>query len=306
MNQPMAQPVRLAVQNLWKIFGPDEATLLAQAWAHDATRAQVQQRTGNVIAVRDVSFEVRAGQVFVVMGLSGSGKSTLIRCLIRLIEATRGRIELDGENILDYDEAQTIEMRRHKIGMVFQHYGLFPHRTVLENAAFGLEVQGIPKAERREKARNALVRVGLTDWDHAFPRELSGGMQQRVGIARALALDPEILLMDEPFSGLDPLIRRQMQDELLVLQQQLQKTIIFITHDLLEALKLGDQIMILRDGEVVQIGAPEEIIAAPADEYVREFVQDVRRLREMSSGVRVDRIVPTNGYATDERLSMRK
>jgi len=283
MPDSSANATRLSVKNLWKVFGPREGQILDLdgGWARSASRAEVQQKTGHVIGVRDVSFDVRAGEVFVVMGLSGSGKSTLIRCLIRLIEPTAGRIEIDGENILEYDERRIIDLRRHKTGMIFQHYGLLPHRSVLDNAAYGLEVQGIEKGPRYERAHQALNQVGLTGWDAAYPDQLSGGMQQRVGIARALALDPEILLMDEPFSGLDPLIRRQMQDELVKLQGQLQKTIIFITHDLLEALKLGNQIAILRDGSVIQQGTPEAIVMHPADGYVQEFVKDVAKARVM-------------------------
>ena len=281
MSTNGSRDVRVSVRNPWKVFGPNERAIMDEEWVRSATRAEVQERTGHVIGVRDVSFDVGIGEVFVVMGLSGSGKSTLIRCLIRLIEPTEGTVLIDGENILDYDEYQTIELRRHKTGMVFQHYGLFPHRNVIDNAAYGLEVQGLDKTSRNERARMALAAVGLEGWEHHYPDELSGGMQQRVGIARALALDPEILLMDEPFSGLDPLIRRQMQDELVKLQDQLQKTIIFITHDLLEALKLGDNIAILRDGVVIQQGTPEQIVMHPADDYVSEFVKDVSKARVM-------------------------
>jgi len=235
----------------------------------------VLEKTGCVVAIRDVSFDVYAGEVFVVMGLSGSGKSTVVRCLLRLIEPTAGSISLDGEDVTQYDEARLVDMRRHKVAMVFQHFGLLPHRNVLDNAAFGLEVQGIPKEERYAKAGEALERVGLKGWEESYPHELSGGMQQRVGLARALAVDPEILLMDEPFSGLDPLIRREMQDELVILQEQLQKTIVFITHDLNEALKLGSRIAIMRDGDIIQLGTPEEIVTNPVDLYVKEFVRDV-------------------------------
>lgn len=281
MSHNNPQDTRIMVQGLWKVFGPDERTLLNEDWVRKATKTEVQERTGHVIAVRDVSFHVCTGEVFVVMGLSGSGKSTLIRCLIRLIEPSEGRIEIDGENVLDYDQQQIIEFRRHKTGMVFQHYGLFPHRNVIDNVAFGLEVQGIDKETRYEKARETLELVGLKGWESSYPHELSGGMQQRVGIARALTLDPGILLMDEPFSGLDPLIRRQMQDELIKLQDRLHKTIVFITHDLLEALKLGDRIAILRDGAIIQQGTPEQIVMAPVDDYVAEFVKDISKARVM-------------------------
>ncbi len=234
-----------------------------------------------------MSFDVAVGEVFAVMGLSGSGKSTLIRCLIRLIEPTRGSIEIDGSDITKYDEEQIINLRRKKTGMIFQHYGLFPHKNVIDNAAYGLEVQGIDKEERHAKAQQSIDQVGLNGWEKHYPDELSGGMQQRVGIARALTLDPEILLMDEPFSGLDPLIRRQMQDQLIELQNELHKTIIFITHDLLEALKLGDHILVLKDGAISQLGTPEDIVMEPVDEYVTEFVRDVSKARVMG----VDRIM---------------
>lgn len=279
MSQNSFYQKNISVQHLWKVFGPQEKNILDEAWVRQASRTEVQEKTGHVIAVRDVSFEVGEGEVFVVMGLSGSGKSTLIRSLLRLIEPTQGVMEIDGENILNYDHRQLIEFRRHKVGMIFQHYGLLPHCNVIDNAAYGLEIQGMDKQKRYNIAHEALDRVGLSGWEKSYPDELSGGMQQRVGIARALALDPKILLMDEPFSGLDPLIRRQMQDELIHLQNELNKTIVFITHDLLEALKLGDHIAILRDGQIVQLGTPEEIVMRPADDYVSEFVKDVSKAR---------------------------
>ncbi len=283
MTIQKSRDVRISVRNLWKIFGPQSHSILEQEWVTSASRKEIQERTGHVIAVRDVSFEVRVGEVFVVMGLSGSGKSTLIRCLIRLMEPTRGVIEIDNENIVEYDDRQLIQLRRGKVGMIFQHYGLLPHKNVLDNVAFGLEVQGIAKADRNEKAMEVLETVGLVGWEESYPDELSGGMQQRVGIARALALDPEILLMDEPFSGLDPLIRREMQDELLNLQAQVQKTIVFITHDLNEALKLGDYIAIMRDGEIIQMGSAEEIVTVPADAYVSEFVRDISKAKVLGA-----------------------
>ena len=268
---------RISVRNLWKVFGPCASSVLGEEWVADASRREVLERTGQLIAIRDVSFDVHEGEVFVVMGLSGSGKSTLIRCLIRLIEPTQGVIEVDGEDVMGYNDQQLIHLRRGKFAMVFQHYGLMPHRRVLDNVAYGLEVQGIDKATRYQKAREVVERVGLEGWEQSYPGELSGGMQQRVGIARALAVDPPILLMDEPFSGLDPLIRREMQDEMINLLEQLKKTIIFITHDLNEALKLGDRIAIMRDGEIVQMDTPEEIVLNPHGEYVAEFIRDVRR-----------------------------
>ena len=243
------------------------------------SRAEIQDELDLVVGLRDISFNVRQGEIFVIMGLSGSGKSTLVRCLIRLIESTRGSINFDGEDILEYNQDELIEFRRHKVAMVFQHYGLLPHRNVIDNVSYGLEIQGIGKDERYEAASEAIQTVGLDGWEEYYPREMSGGMQQRVGLARALAVNTPALLMDEPFSGLDPLIRREMQDELIALQTNLHKTIVFITHDLDEALKIGDKIVILRDGEVAQEGEPQEIVANPADDYVAEFVQDVSRAK---------------------------
>ena len=218
------------------------------------------------------------------MGLSGSGKSTLLRTLTRLIEPTGGSITIDGHDVRDLSQRDLRELRRSKVAMVFQHFGLFPHRSVIDNIAYGLEVRGMGKVKRTEKAEEILDLVGLGGWGERFPRELSGGMQQRVGLARAMAMDPEILFFDEPFSALDPLIRREMQDELLDLQAKLQKTMVFITHDFLEAIKMGDHIAIMKDGEIVQIGTPEEIVAAPVDDYVREFTEDVPRYKVLSVG----------------------
>ncbi len=272
---PSAKP-RVSVNGLWKLFGRNlPATLTPEI--RETSKAVLREEQGVVVGLRDVSFNVLPGETFVVMGLSGSGKSTLVRTLIRLIEPTFGEIEVDGENILNYSDDQLIQYRRTKIAMVFQHFGLLPHRTVEENAAWGLEVQGVPLAKRLERARETLELVGLKGWESYRPGALSGGMQQRVGLARALAADPDVLLMDEPFSGLDPLIRRDMQNELIRLQQQFHKTIIFITHDLNEALKLGDHIAIMRDGSVIQLGTGEEILSHPADDYVTEFVRDVRK-----------------------------
>ena len=282
METQTSNDLRISVRNLWKVFGPHSDSLLNEKWVQSAPRTEVQEKTGHVVAVKDVSFEVRVGEVFVVMGLSGSGKSTLVRCLLRLIEPTRGSIEIDGEDIVQFNEEQLINLRRKKVSMIFQHYGLLPHKNVLDNVAFGLEVQGVNKESRYEKAREVLTTVGLKGWETSYPDELSGGMQQRVGLARALAVDPEILLMDEPFSGLDPLIRRDMQDELINLQAQVKKTIVFITHDLNEALKLGDYIAIMRDGEIIQQGTPEEIVTLPADAYVTDFVRDVSKAKVVS------------------------
>ncbi len=267
---------KVSVRGLWKIFGSGLPSELTDE-IEQRTKAELREEAGWVIGLRDVNFDVQPGETFVVMGLSGSGKSTLVRTLLRLIEPTYGSIEVDGEDILLYDEEQLTEYRRTKTAMVFQHFGLLPHRTVEENAAWGLEVRGIDKRERMERAHEVLELVGLNGWEHYRPNALSGGMQQRVGLARALAADPDVMLMDEPFSGLDPLIRRDMQNELVRLQQQMHKTIIFITHDLSEALKLGDHIVIMRDGAVIQMGTGEEILAHPADDYVAEFVRDVRK-----------------------------
>ena len=273
----------IQVSGLWKVFGNSPERALQPEHA-SKSRDDIQEELDLVIGLRDLSFSVLRGQTFVVMGLSGSGKSTLARCLIRLIEATQGQIQFDGEDILSYSQEDLRQFRRDKIAMVFQNYALLPHRRVLDNVAYGLEVQGMDRDSRYKAAAEAIENVGLRGWEYYYPSEMSGGMQQRVGLARALAVDPEVLIMDEPFSGLDPLIRREMQDELVMLQRELQKTIIFITHDLDEALKLGDRIAIMRDGVIVQEGTPEEIVTRPANEYVSEFVQDVSRAKVIRAG----------------------
>jgi glycine betaine/proline transport system ATP-binding protein len=278
----MASPYKISCHGLWKIFGPDPLKV-QQALKSGQSKDKVLEETGHVVAVKDVSFDVREGEIFVVMGLSGSGKSTLVRCISRLIEPTDGRLSVEGTDVMVMDDKELLDLRRHKMSMVFQHFGLFPHRRVIENIAYGLEVQGVDKAVRLEKARQVLDLVGLKGWEQHYPHELSGGMQQRVGLARALAVDPEILLCDEPFSALDPLIRREMQDELINLQKVVRKTIIFITHDFLEAIKLGDHICIMKDGEFVQVGTPEEIVARPVDDYVREFTKDVPRSKVLTA-----------------------
>ena len=280
MNQ---QAYQIQVSGLWKVFGNRPERALEPQHA-SKSRDEIQDELGLVVGLRDLSFNVPMGQTFVVMGLSGSGKSTLARCLIRLIDATEGQIFFDGEDIVTYSPEALRQFRRDKIAMVFQNYALLPHRRVIDNVAFGLEVQGLDKESRYQLASEAIETVGLRGWEYYFPSEMSGGMQQRVGLARALAVDPEVLIMDEPFSGLDPLIRREMQDELLSLQADLQKTIIFITHDLDEALKLGDRIAIMRDGIIVQEGTPEEIVTQPANEYVSAFVQDVSRAKVIRAG----------------------
>lgn len=266
----------LSVRHLWKIFGKGSDQVIGTPDA-ELSRAELKAKTGCVVGVRDVSFDVAPGEVFVIMGLSGSGKSTLVRCLTRLIEPTAGEVVIDGQDLTQASESQLRDLRRHHTAMVFQHFGLLPHRQVIDNVAFGLEVRGEGKAERRARAGEIVDLVGLTGYEHSYPDQLSGGMQQRVGLARALANDPSLLLFDEPFSALDPLIRRDMQNEVIRLHHELGKTMVFITHDLAEALKLGDRIMILRDGAVVQVGTPDEVVAAPADDYVKDFVSDVPR-----------------------------
>ena len=268
--------ITVACRNVWKVYGPKAESIVGSADA-SLSRQELMEKTGCVAAVRDVSFEVSPGEVFVVMGLSGSGKSTLVRCLTRLIEPTAGQVLIDGEDVLKIGEERLREIRRTKVSMVFQHFGLLPHRRIIENVAFGLEVRGIEKVERLAAAQKVIEVVGLDGWADSYPDELSGGMQQRVGLARALATDPEIMLFDEPFSALDPLIRRDMQDEVVRLQKEVKKTMIFITHDLMEALKLGDRIAIMKDGHFVQVGTPEEVVAHPADDYVADFIRDVPR-----------------------------
>ena len=263
-------------EGIWKIFGRHADRIMGTSDA-ELSRAELRAKTGCVIAVRDVSIRVWPGEVFVVMGLSGSGKSTLARTLIRLIEPTAGRVLIAGRDITAAGPAELRQLRRHTVSMVFQHFGLLAHRTVIQNVAFGLEVQGVPRAERHARAQEVLRLVGLEDVESAFPDQLSGGMQQRVGVARAFAVDPKVMLYDEPFSALDPLIRRDMQDEICRLQIETEKTMIFITHDLPEALRLGDRIAIMRDGAIVQLGTPEELVGSPADEYVANFTRDIPR-----------------------------
>ena len=248
------------------------------------TKDEIQDKTGCIVGLREINLDINKGEFYILMGLSGSGKSTLIRNLIRLVNPTSGSIRVDGKDITKMTKDELLQFRRETFGMVFQHYGLFPNMTVLDNAAYGLKVKDVPRGERYAKAMQVLETVGLKGWEDYYPGSLSGGMQQRVGLARALANDPKVLLMDEPFSGLDPLIRRQMQDELVELQDKLQKTIVFVTHDLHEALKLGDRIAIMRNGTVVQVGTPEEIITDPADDYVQEFVRDASPAKVLTAG----------------------
>jgi glycine betaine/proline transport system ATP-binding protein len=267
---------KICCQNLWKVFGSDPASVFDLVDS-GASKQEVLEQTGHVVAVKDVSFEVRENEMFVVMGLSGSGKSTLIRCINRLVEPTKGTMQIEGANLAQMDQEELRELRRHKLSMVFQHFGLLPHRSVMDNVAFGLEVRGEKGTEKEEKVAQALEQVGLKGWEKNRIYELSGGMQQRVGLARALAGGAETLLMDEPFSALDPLIRRQMQDEFIKLRDTVKQTVIFITHDLLEALRLGDRVAIMKDGEIIQVGTPQEILTNPEDEYVSEFIKDVPR-----------------------------
>ncbi|MFI2257744.1 glycine betaine/L-proline ABC transporter ATP-binding protein [Streptomyces tubercidicus] len=269
--------VVFSVRNLWKVFGPKAERIPEDSSVTELSAQELREKTGCVAAVRDVSFDVHKGEVFVVMGLSGSGKSTLVRCLTRLIEPTSGVLEMDGEDVRAMDRTTLRELRRRRAAMVFQHFGLLPHRTVVDNVAYGLEIQGMGKAERRAKANEMVEKVGLAGMEKRRPGQLSGGQQQRVGLARALAVDPEVLLFDEPFSALDPLIRRDMQEEVCRLHQEEGRTMVFITHDLAEALRVGDRIALMRDGKIVQVGTPEEIVGSPADDYVRDFVRDVPR-----------------------------
>lgn len=270
----------IEVEGLWKIFGgePERARALAR---ENTPKAEVKEKTDSVIAVDDATFEVQEREIFVVMGLSGSGKSTLLRCINRLIDPTFGGVYVHDEEVTGLSEEQLRRLRRTKMSMVFQNFGLFPHRSVLGNVEYGLEVSGLSSTDRQEKARRSLESVGLEGYEDSQPNELSGGMQQRVGLARALVTDPEILLMDEPFSALDPLIREEMQNELLDLQEKLEPTctILFITHDLDEALKMGDRITIMEEGRLAQVGTPTEILTKPADDYVRSFVQNVDRTK---------------------------
>lgn len=270
------------VKDLSKIFGKN-AKKATKYLDEGLSKEEILKKTGNTVGVNRATFSVEEGEIFVIMGLSGSGKSTLVRLVNRLIEPTEGSVMIDGQDLAKMDNKSLREVRRKKLSMVFQRFALFPHRTILENAEFGLEIQNIDKEKRRKKAQESLEMVGLGDYMHQFPGQLSGGMQQRVGLARALANDPEVLLMDEAFSALDPLIRKEMQDELLELQESMKKTILFITHDLDEALRIGDRIALMKDGKIVQIGTPEEILINPANDYVEKFVEDVDRSKVLTA-----------------------
>jgi glycine betaine/proline transport system ATP-binding protein len=301
-----AEPL-IRVRGVWKIFGRNADRVIGTPDA-ELPRAELRAKHECVAAVCDVSFEVWPREVFVVMGLSGSGKSTLVRTLIRLIEPTAGEIEIDGRDVTAASPAELRTMRRHTSSMVFQHFGLLAHRRVIDNVAFGLEIQGIPKAERMQRAEEVLRLVGLEDVANSFPDQLSGGMQQRVGLARAFAVEPKVMLYDEPFSALDPLIRRDMQDEVCRLQIETGKTMVFITHDLPEALRLGDRIAIMRDGAIVQLGTPEELVGSPADDYVENFVRDIPRSHVLTLRwiMREPRPEEIDGPRLDVRTTVRR
>ena len=277
----MAPNIKLSCRNIWKLYGADPDRFLSRT---PAPTGEDLRKAGLIGAVRDANIDIAEGEIFVIMGLSGSGKSTLVRCLSRLIEPTAGEVLFDGVNLLNASEAEMIEIRRHKLGMVFQHFALLPHLTVLQNAVFPLTVQGAPKENALEKAREVVELVGLKGREDYYPRELSGGQQQRVGIARSLVAEPDLWFLDEPFSALDPLIRREMQDEFLSIQARLHKTIVFITHDFDEAVRLADRIAIMKDGEIIQIATPEELVVNPATEYVEEFTRHIPRSKVLTAG----------------------
>ncbi|MGK7876639.1 MAG: glycine betaine/L-proline ABC transporter ATP-binding protein [Xenococcaceae cyanobacterium] len=282
---------KIRIENLIKIYGKQPRAAL-KLFREGKTRDEILKLTDHILGIADVSLTINQGEIFVVMGLSGSGKSTLVRCINRLINPTSGQIYIDEEDVAHVDEKRMREIRLTKVSMVFQGFGLLPHKTVAENVAYGLKIRGVNKIKRRQKAWETLERVGLGQWANYLPSSLSGGMQQRVGLARALATDAAILLMDEPFSALDPLIRRGMQDELLRLQTELHKTIVFISHDIHEALKLGDRIAVLKDGYIVQVGKPEELVTQPQDSYIRAFLQDVNRAQVLKAGTIARQTMP--------------
>ena len=296
------KPVKLACRNVWKLFGEGADRLLATRPHPELSEIHA---AGLIGAVRDANIEIREGEIFVIMGLSGSGKSTLVRCLSRLIEPTAGEILFDGQDLLRASEQEMIELRRHKMGMVFQHFALLPHLSVLQNVSFPLDVQGVPRAEREAAARDVIELVGLKGRESYFPRELSGGQQQRVGIARSLAVKPELWFLDEPFSALDPLIRREMQDEFLRLQSVLHKTIVFITHDFEEAIRLADRIGIMKDGEVIQVASPEELVLSPANDYVAEFTKHIPRAKVLTVRSVMQPGLPTGEVAGEVSATVR-
>jgi len=279
--------VKVSCRSVWKVYGDDadrQFNALSEQHSNPSDLRRALIDDGLIVAASDVSFDVHAGEIFIIMGLSGSGKSTMVRCLSRLVEPTGGEVLLDGENLLNANPAELINIRRHRMGMVFQNFGLMPHLSVLENIGFPLKLQGKSTKERNQRAREVISLVGLEGREDSFPHELSGGQQQRVGIARSLAVEPDVWLLDEPFSALDPLIRRQMQDEFLRLQTLLNKTIVFITHDFLEALRLADRIAIMKDGQLVQVGTPTDLVLNPVNDYVAEFTKDVPRDRVITVG----------------------
>ncbi|MCE2517981.1 MAG: glycine betaine/L-proline ABC transporter ATP-binding protein [Alphaproteobacteria bacterium] len=290
--------IKVSIKNLYKIFGADPKPMVAKVEG-GMSKAELLEKHGHVLGLKDVNIDIKAREIQVIMGLSGSGKSTLIRHINRLIEPTAGEIVVDGQNVLDMSEDELLEFRRFRASMVFQKFGLLPHRTVAQNAAYGLTIQGSDKNEALERSQRWIDRVGLSGFENHYPAQLSGGMQQRVGLARALATDAEILLMDEAFSALDPLIRTDMQDVLLGLQEELHKTIIFITHDLDEALRIGDNIVILRDGAVIQKGSPQDIVLNPADDYVSDFIKDINRARVLEVGSVMDTKAIKTGIKID-------
>ncbi|MFW5501064.1 MULTISPECIES: quaternary amine ABC transporter ATP-binding protein [unclassified Maridesulfovibrio] len=297
---------KIRVENLYKIFGNTPKKIIPML-EQGATKDEIMEKTKHGVGVNNASFSVEEGEIVVVMGLSGSGKSTLVRCINRLIDPTGGKIFIDGEDITTLNKNKLRKVRLEKLGMVFQNFALFPHRTVLKNTEYGLEIADTDAETRKQKAMEALELVGLSGWEDSYPDQLSGGMRQRVGLARALALDPDILLMDEAFSALDPLIRRDMQDELINLQERMHKTIVFISHDLDEALKLGDRIVLMKDGEIVQVGTPEEILTEPATEYVRRFVEDVDITKVLTAESVMKKIDAVAYLRTDgPRASLRK
>lgn len=298
----MSEPI-ISCRNVWKLFGPEPEALLSRHSGNPDSKAVAD--SGHIAAVRGATVDVQPGEILVIMGLSGSGKSTLVRCLSRLIEPTGGEIFFQGQNLLEASPKELIELRRHKMGMVFQHFALFPHRTVAENVAFPLEVQGVDRATRESKAQEIIELVGLQGREGYYPRELSGGQQQRVGIARSLAVGPDVWFLDEPFSALDPLIRREMQNEFLRLQNMLQKTIVFITHDFNEAIRLADRIVIMYEGSIVQIGTAEELITRPATDYVKEFTKDVAREKLLTIRSVMDATTQGNGANLMANLSVR-
>ncbi len=289
---------KIEVEGVYKIFGPRARARALPLVNQGKSKSEILKETGCTVGINNASFKIEEGEIFVIMGLSGSGKSTMIRCFNRLIEPTAGSIRIDGEDIVKLSQERLLETRRKKLSMVFQKFGLLPHRSVIDNVSFGLEIQGIEQEERHKRALDAIKLVGLDGYENSRTQALSGGMQQRVGLARALANEPEVLLMDEAFSALDPLIRMGLQDELLELQARLKRTIVFITHDLDEALKLGDRIAIMKDGVVVQIGTPEDILTNPANEYVRSFVENVDRSKVITAGTVMEKPYGL-GYESD-------